>query len=115
MPVNEALMTAGSRRLRAVFLTSVTTIAGLLPMLSEKSLQAQALIPMATSLAFGLLASTCLVLLVVPFLYKFYAVTTFTKKQMLGLEPIGHGTEVLSANDGGEAGLAQPFYPATST
>ena len=89
MPVKETLMTAGSRRLRAVFLTSVTTIAGLLPMLSEKSLQAQALIPMATSLAFGLLASTCLVLLVVPFLYKFYAVTTFTKEQMLGFEPIG--------------------------
>ena len=91
MPVNEALMTAGSRRLRAVFLTSVTTIAGLLPMLSEKSLQAQALIPMATSLAFGLLASTCLVLLMVPFLYRVYAVLTFTKEQMLGLEPIGHG------------------------
>lgn len=84
-------------------------------MLSEKSLQAQALIPMATSLAFGLLASTCLVLLVVPFLYKFYAVMTFTKAQMLGLEPIGHGAETHGANDGGEAGMVQPFFPATST
>lgn len=90
MPVNEALMTAGSRRLRAVFLTSVTTVAGLLPMLTEKSFQAQALIPMATSLAFGLIASTCLVLLMVPFLYKVYAVLTFTPEQMQGLAPIGH-------------------------
>ncbi len=88
MPVNEALMNAGSRRLRAVFLTSVTTVAGLLPMLSEKSLQAQALIPMATSLAFGLIGSTCLVLLMVPFLYKAYAVLTFSKEQMAGVEPI---------------------------
>jgi multidrug efflux pump subunit AcrB len=90
MPVNEALMTAGSRRLRAVFLTSVTTVAGLLPMLTEKSFQAQALIPMATSLAFGLIASTCLVLLMVPFLYKVYAVLTFTPEQMKGLAPVGH-------------------------
>ena len=90
MPVQEALMTAGSRRLRAVFLTSVTTVAGLLPMLTEKSLQAQALIPMATSLAFGLIGSTCLVLLMVPFLYKWYAVVTFTDEQMAGIAPIGH-------------------------
>jgi hydrophobic/amphiphilic exporter-1 (mainly G- bacteria), HAE1 family len=94
MPVNDALMKAGSRRLRAVFLTSVTTVAGLLPMLTEKSFQAQALIPMATSLAFGLIASTCLVLLMVPFLYKVYAVLTFTKEQMLGLEPIGQGKHI---------------------
>lgn len=93
MPVNEALMKAGSRRLRAVFLTSVTTVAGLFPMLTEKSFQAQALIPMATSLAFGLLGSTCLVLLMVPFLYKMYALATFTQAQMLGLEPIGHPKE----------------------
>lgn len=90
MPLNDALMTAGSRRLRAVFLTSVTTVAGLFPMLTEKSFQAQALIPMATSLAFGLVASTFLVLLMVPFLYKVYAVLTFTPEQIKGLEPIGH-------------------------
>lgn len=84
MSVNEALLTAGSRRLRAIFLTSVTTVAGLLPMLLEKSLQAQVLIPMATSLAFGLIASTALVLFVVPLLYRLYVALTFTEAQMAG-------------------------------
>ncbi len=74
MSLRDALLTAGSRRMRAVFLTSVTTVAGLLPMLLEKSFQAQVLIPMATSLAFGLIGSTTLVLLMVPLLYKLYAV-----------------------------------------
>jgi multidrug efflux pump subunit AcrB len=84
MSVNEALLTAGSRRLRAIFLTSVTTVAGLLPMLLERSFQAQALIPMATSLAFGLMGSTALVLFVVPLLYRLYVALTFTEEQMAG-------------------------------
>ncbi|MEI6526779.1 MAG: efflux RND transporter permease subunit, partial [Planctomycetota bacterium] len=84
----DAIITAGSRRLRAVFLTSVTTVAGLLPMLLEKSLQAQALIPMATSLAFGLIASTLLVLLMVPLLYRLYVAISFTDEQMLGFDPL---------------------------
>ena len=73
MPLLEALETAGQRRLRAVLLTSLTTIAGLTPMLLEKSFQAQVLIPMATSLAFGLLAATILVLFIVPYFYQIYA------------------------------------------
>ena len=60
---------ASRQRFRAIILTSLTTIAGLLPLLSERSLQAQVLIPLATSIAFGLLASTGLVLLVIPCLY----------------------------------------------
>jgi multidrug efflux pump subunit AcrB len=52
--------------LRAVLLTSLTTIAGLTPLLFEKSLQAQFLIPMATSISFGLAFSTILVLFFVP-------------------------------------------------
>jgi multidrug efflux pump subunit AcrB len=52
-----------------VLLTSLTTIAGLLPLLFEKSLQAQVLVPLVTSLAFGLMASTVLVLIVVPTCY----------------------------------------------
>jgi multidrug efflux pump subunit AcrB len=79
MPVKEALLTAGSRRLRAVFLTSVTTVAGLTPTLLETSFQAQFLVPMATSLAFGLIASTALVLLLVPLLYQFYVIVTFER------------------------------------
>lgn len=84
MPVQEALMTSGARRLRPIFLTSVTTIAGLAPMLLEKSFQAQVLIPMANSLAFGLLASTVLVLFLVPFLYKIYAKLAFSQDEYQG-------------------------------
>jgi multidrug efflux pump subunit AcrB len=104
MSVNHALMTAGSRRLRAVFLTSVTTVAGLAPMLLEKSFQAQVLIPMATSLAFGLMGSTALVLLVVPLLYRLYAALTFTEAQMAG-----HGLA-----DESEARVGSTMVPPSS-
>jgi multidrug efflux pump subunit AcrB len=60
---------AARQRFRAVMLTSVTTIAGLLPLLAERSLQAQILIPLACSIVFGLMVSTVLVLVVVPSLY----------------------------------------------
>lgn len=64
--IQEALNEAAVQRVRAVLLTSLTTIGGLLPLLFETSLQAQFLIPMATSIAFGLGLSTLLVLLVIP-------------------------------------------------
>ncbi len=72
MPVFEALVEASCQRLRAVLLTSLTTILGLTPLLFETSLQAQFLIPMATSISFGLIFSTFLVLLAVPALLSFY-------------------------------------------
>lgn len=65
----DAAKLASRGRFRPVLLTSLTTIAGLLPMLFERSLQAQVLIPLITSMAFGLIASTILVLIVVPALY----------------------------------------------
>jgi multidrug efflux pump subunit AcrB len=61
-----ALVEASSQRLRPMLLTSLTTIAGLLPLLFEDSLQAQFLIPMAVSISFGLAAGTVLVLVLVP-------------------------------------------------
>ncbi|MEH6577984.1 MAG: efflux RND transporter permease subunit [Amphritea sp.] len=64
--VHEAIVEAACQRLRAVLLTSLTTIAGLTPILFETSLQAQFLIPMATSLVFGLAFGTVLILLVIP-------------------------------------------------
>ena len=67
--VVEAARLASRGRFRPVLLTSLTTIAGLLPLLFERSLQAQVLVPLVTSLAFGLMASTILVLFVVPALY----------------------------------------------
>ena len=67
--VAESGKLASRERFRAVMLTSITTIAGLLPLLSETSMQAQVLVPLACSIVFGLLMSTILVLLVVPCLY----------------------------------------------
>ncbi len=68
----KALEEAACQRLRAVLLTSLTTVAGLLPLLFETSLQARFLIPMAVSIAFGLLFATVLVLLVIPALLGLY-------------------------------------------
>lgn len=62
----DALYNAGISRFRPIVLTSVTTFAGLAPLLFEKSLQAQFLIPMAISVSFGLLATTVIILLILP-------------------------------------------------
>ncbi len=67
--VNQAVIESGRARFRPVLLTSVTTIAGLFPLLLERSFQAQFLVPMAVSLCFGLLVATILTLLYVPALY----------------------------------------------
>ncbi len=65
----DAIKDAGVARFRPILLTSVTTFAGLTPLLLEKSLQAQFLIPMAVSLAFGVIFSTFITLILVPTLY----------------------------------------------
>ena len=65
-PWREAIVEAACLRLRAVLLTSLTTIGGLTPLMFETSLQAQFLVPMAVSIAFGLGVATFLVLLLVP-------------------------------------------------
>ncbi|MEX0304506.1 MAG: efflux RND transporter permease subunit [Leisingera sp.] len=67
-PVFEALLETGASRFRAVMLTSVTTFAGLLPLVLETSEQAQMLIPMAVSLAFGVLFATLITLIFIPVL-----------------------------------------------
>ena len=67
--VQTAAMQAGRARFRPILLTSITTIAGLTPLLLETSLQAQILIPMATSLAFGLTSATLTALILVPAIY----------------------------------------------
>ena len=69
LPVAQAAGHASRDRFRAILLTSLTTIAGLVPLLSERSQQAQILIPLVASVVFGLLATTVLVLFVVPALY----------------------------------------------
>lgn len=72
MAVNEALEEASVQRLRAVLVTTLTTVAGLTPLLFETSLQAQFLIPMAVSIAFGLLFATLLILLLIPAILSLY-------------------------------------------
>lgn len=67
--VGQAIRRAGVVRFRPILLTSLTTFVGLTPLLLERSVQAQFLIPMAISLAFGVLFSTAIVLVVVPVTY----------------------------------------------
>jgi multidrug efflux pump subunit AcrB len=69
-PLRQAIEEAGSQRFRPILLTSLTTFAGLLPLLFETSLQAQFLIPMAISLSFGVLFATFITLLLVPAFYS---------------------------------------------
>jgi multidrug efflux pump subunit AcrB len=68
-PVRQAVLEAGVRRFRPILLTTLTTFFGLLPMILEKSMQAQFLIPMAISLGFGVVAATTITLVLVPSLY----------------------------------------------
>ncbi len=65
----EAVVSAGRRRLRPIMLTSLTTILGLAPLMTEQSFQARFLIPMAISISFGLAFATLLTLIVVPSLF----------------------------------------------
>ncbi len=69
VPLVESLVEAGASRFRPIILTSVTTFVGLTPLLLERSIQAQFLIPMVTSIAFGLLFGTVIILVLVPVLY----------------------------------------------
>lgn len=66
MAVKQAIIEACTGRLRAVLLTSVTTFAGLVPLLGETSLQAQFLIPAAASLGYGILFATVITLVLIP-------------------------------------------------
>jgi len=70
MTVNEAIWESGMNRFRPIVLTSVTTVAGLAPLMLNKSFQAQFLIPMAISVAFGLLFVTVIILILLPVYLK---------------------------------------------
>ncbi|MBT7878140.1 MAG: efflux RND transporter permease subunit, partial [Gammaproteobacteria bacterium] len=69
MDILEAVIKAGTERFRAIMLTSLTTFFGLLPILTESSLAAQMVIPMAVSLGFGILFATVITLILIPCLY----------------------------------------------
>ncbi|WP_146521834.1 efflux RND transporter permease subunit [Stieleria varia] len=65
----DAISQAGVRRFRPILLTTLTTFGGLVPLIFERSLQAQYIIPMAISLGFGIVFSTAIILVLIPCLY----------------------------------------------
>ncbi|MDY6836875.1 MAG: efflux RND transporter permease subunit [Thermodesulfobacteriota bacterium] len=92
LTAHDAITQAGALRFRAIILTSLTTFAGLTPMLLERSLQAQFLIPMAISLGFGVLFATGITLLLVPSLYMVledaHQVATYLKAKLAPRLPV---------------------------
>jgi multidrug efflux pump subunit AcrB len=69
MSVFDSIHEAGLRRFRPIILTTLTTFGGLTPIILERSMQAQYLIPMAISLGFGIVFATAIILVLVPSLY----------------------------------------------
>ena len=80
-PLDIALLESGRRRFRPVMLTTITTVAALLPILAERNTQAQVIIPMAISISFGLVVATLWILFLVPTIFSIYAM--LAKKQRL--------------------------------
>lgn len=84
----EALYETGRSRFRAIFLTSITTIAGLAPLMLERSLQAQFLIPMSISIAYGIAVATILTLFILPVFLSFSnTIKVYIKYLNTGIKP----------------------------
>ena len=91
LSAQEAVLLSGAERFRAIILTSLTTAAGLMPIMLETSMQAQFVIPMAISLSFGIIFATVITLFLIPALYllqeDFGRLMTDTKNLLLGRDP----------------------------
>ena len=72
MNISEAVLAAGNSRFRPIILTTITTFVGLFPLILETSFQSQFLIPMAISVAFGVLFGTILLLFYFPSLILYF-------------------------------------------
>ena len=93
-PQMDAIYEAGLTRFRPIVLTSVTTFAGLAPLLLERSLQAQFLIPMAIAVSFGLLATTVVILILLPvFLIVVNRIKVYASYAWNGVKPTYEGVE----------------------
>jgi multidrug efflux pump subunit AcrB len=86
VPPMRAVLEAGPRRFRAIILTSLTTFVGLFPMLLETSVQAKFLIPMAIALAFGVMFSTMITLVMIPCFYLIVEDARAAVRWVLGLK-----------------------------
>ena len=84
MPLEQALLSAGVVRFRPIILTSVTTFVGLIPLMSSATPATAFFIPMAISLAFGVLFATFITLLLVPSLYM-------VVEDIAGWDPVAQG------------------------
>ena len=98
MPVKEAVIETGKARFRPILLTSITTIAGLAPLIVERSFQAQFLIPMAISVAYGLMVGTFILLVLIP------ALLIISNKSKTGIVKIYSGESISPE-------LVEPAHP----
>jgi multidrug efflux pump subunit AcrB len=96
MELNEALVSAATKRFRPIFLTSLTTFLGISPLIFERSVQAQFLAPTAVSLGFGILFATLLIMIVVPALAvtedRIKRAMSGESRSALAAEPFGVGS-----------------------
>ena len=117
--VPNAAKQASRDRFRAVLLTSITTVAGLTPLLTERSSQAQILIPLAASIVFGMAAATVLVLIVIPCLYTILDDFGFTRRpdpeELAGVAEVGPGGLEDAVHSTGEAALESAEPAATES
>ncbi|MEI8616792.1 efflux RND transporter permease subunit [Pseudoalteromonas sp. B193] len=86
--IKDAVMQAGARRFRAILLTSITTFIGVMPIIFETSLQAKIVIPMAVSLAFGVLFATVITLILIPCQYVALEDAKRLVRKMRGKPPL---------------------------
>ncbi|MCE2571803.1 efflux RND transporter permease subunit [Motilimonas eburnea] len=86
-PLAAIVVASGCRRFRAILLTSLTTFIGLMPIMMETSMQAQMVIPMAVSLAYGVLFSTVVTLFLIPCLYLFIDDIKQVARRIRGIKP----------------------------
>ena len=93
MDIIQAVVNSGTQRFRAIILTSLTTAIGLMPIMTETSTQAQFVIPMAISIAFGIVFATVITLFLVPCLYVLQDDFILKLKSLLGKDTSKAGLE----------------------
>jgi Cu/Ag efflux pump CusA len=113
--VYESTIEAGQLRLRAIVSTTITTVAGLTPLLLERSLQAQFLIPMAISIAFGVLFATVITLVLLPSMFLlFNDLHRFWRWLWTGIWPSREDVEAECQRNSHEQEATHPTAPPST-